>query len=75
MVPGARLATLFELTEAARPAGLDDSWLELWAGSRGLANLDAARDLLQVESTNAPARLLYAVARFVPHHDYPYRIR
>jgi GNAT superfamily N-acetyltransferase len=80
------LATLFQLTEAARPAGLeetlaalgyeargvpvsveiaslddvlartsgdaevsmefDDSWLELWAGSRGFANLDAARHLL-----------------------------
>jgi N-acetylglutamate synthase len=80
------LATLFQLTEAARPARLeaalvargyeargvpvsvetaslddvlartsgdaevstdfDDAWLELWAGSRGFANLDAARDLL-----------------------------
>jgi GNAT superfamily N-acetyltransferase len=169
--------TLFQLTEAARPAGLedalaargyeargvpvsvevaslgdvlartsgdadvstefDDSWLELWAGSRAFANLDAARDLLapgdaafasiggeavgrgvvsgtwlgitsmvtvpdarrrgharaivhalaqwasaqgcthamlQVESTNEPARTLYAAAGFVPHHDYHYRI-
>jgi GNAT superfamily N-acetyltransferase len=171
------LASLFQLTDAARPAGLeqalaargyeargvpvsvevasladviartgghaevtdefDDSWLELWAGSRGFANLDAARELLtageaafasigdeamgrgvasgswlgitsmvtvpsarrrgharaivhalarwassrgcthamlQVESTNAPARALYASAGFVPHHDYHYRI-
>ena len=171
------LATLFQLTDAARPAGLeetlaargyeargvpvsveiaslddvlartsggaevstefDDSWLELWAGSRGFANLDAARDLLtagdaafasigseavgrgvvtgswlgitsmvtvpsarrrgharaivdalaqwasargcthamlQVESTNGPARTLYASVGFVPHHDYHYRI-
>lgn len=171
-----RLATLFQLTDAARPAGLeealvargyeargapvsveiasledvlartsgdadvstvfDDSWLELWAGSRGFANLDAARELitageaafasigsaavgrgvvtgswlgitsmvtvpgarrrgyarsivhalaqwasdhgcrhamLQVESTNTPARRLYAAAGFVPHHEYHYR--
>jgi GNAT superfamily N-acetyltransferase len=80
------LATLFQLTEAARPARLeealvargyeargvpvsvetaslddvlartsgdaevstdfDDAWLDLWAGSRGFANLDAARGLL-----------------------------
>ncbi len=80
------LATLFQLTDAARPAGLeetlvgrgyeapgvpvsveiaslddvlartsghadvstafDDSWLELWAGSRGFANIDAARELI-----------------------------
>jgi GNAT superfamily N-acetyltransferase len=170
------LATLFQLTEAARPAGLEDAlvargyeargvpvsvevasldavlartsgdaevstefdgaWLGLWAGSRGFANLDAARDLLtagdaafasiggdavgrgvvagawlgitsmvtvpaarrrgyaraivhalarwaaaqgcthamlQVESTNQPARTLYASVGFVPHHDYHYR--
>jgi GNAT superfamily N-acetyltransferase len=170
------LATLFQLTDAARPAGLeealaargyeargvpvsvelaslddviartggqadvstefDDSWLELWAGSRGFANIDAARELLtageaafasigreavgrgvvtgswlgitsmvtvpgarrrgraraivhalarwasangcthamlQVESTNAPARTLYATAGFVSHHEYHYR--
>src|SRR3954451_8104368 len=170
------LATLFQLTRAARPAGLeealaargyeargvpvsveigsladvlahtsgdaevstefDDAWLELWAGSRGFANLGAARDLLtagdaafasigseavgrgvvsgswlgitsmvtvpnarrrgharaivralahwasaqgctyamlQVESTNDPARALYASAGFVPHHEYHYR--
>ena len=79
------LATLFQLTAAARPAGLDDAlaarvraarraglrrdaslddvlartsgdaeltqhaddaWLELWAGSRGFADLAAARELL-----------------------------
>jgi GNAT superfamily N-acetyltransferase len=170
------LAPLFQLTEAARPAGLeetlaargyeargvpvsvetaalddvlvrtrgdakvspdlDDAWLELWAGSRGFADFDAVRDLLkagaaafasigreavgrgvvsgswlgitsmvtissarrrgraraivhalarwasaqgcthamlQVESTNEPARMLYASAGFVPHHEYHYR--
>jgi N-acetylglutamate synthase len=170
------LAVLFQLTEAARPAGLeqalaargyeqrgvpvsveiarldeviartsgdaevsedfDDVWLELWAGSRGFANRAAARALLlegdaafarigdaaigrgvaargwlgitsmvtrlearrqgharaivhalarwarergcadamlQVESTNEPARALYAAAGFVPHHEYRYR--
>jgi GNAT superfamily N-acetyltransferase len=170
------LAVLFQLTEAARPAGLeqalaargyeqrnvpvsveiapldeviartsgeaevsedfDDVWLDLWAGSRGFANRAAARALLlegdaafarigdvavgrgvaargwlgitsmvtrpearrrgharaivhalarwardrgctdamlQVESTNEPARALYAAAGFVPHHEYHYR--
>jgi len=170
------LASLFQLTEAARPAALeetlvargyeargvpvsvaigslddvlartsgdakvstefDEAWLELWAGSRGFANVDAARDLLtagdaafasigseavgrgvvtgswlgitsmvtmtsarrrgraraivhalarwasaqgcthamlQVETTNEPARTLYASAGFVPHHEYHYR--
>ena len=170
------LPVLFQLTEAARPAGLeqalaargyelrgapvsveiarlddvlarasgdaevsedfDDGWLDLWAGSRGFANRAAARALLlrgdaafarvggvavgrgvaargwlgitsmvtrpearrqghgramvhalarwarkrgctdamlQVESTNEPARALYAAAGFVPHHEYRYR--
>jgi len=170
------LATLFQLTEAARPADLedalvergyelrgapvsvetaalgdvlartrgeadvtqhaDDAWLELWAGSRGFADLGAARALLeqgdaafaripgaavgrgavfgkwlgitsmvtlpearrsgharaivhalarwasergcthallQVESTNEPARGLYASTGFVQQHTYRYR--
>jgi N-acetylglutamate synthase len=170
------LASLFQLTEAARPTGLDhalaergyalrgvpvsvetaslddvlarttgdaevtqhadDAWLELWAGSRGFADLAAAGELLmlgdaafaripgaavgrgvvsgkwlgitsmvtlpeacrrgharaivhalarwasgrtcthamlQVESTNAPARALYAGVGFLPHHEYHYR--
>jgi N-acetylglutamate synthase len=29
--------------------------------------------MLQVESTNAPARTLYASAGFVAHHEYHYR--
>jgi GNAT superfamily N-acetyltransferase len=168
--------TLFQLTEAAQPAGLedalaergyelrgapvsvetasldevvartsgeaevtqrlDDAWLELWAGSRGFAELAAARELLtlgdvafarvgdtavgrgvvadgwlgitsmvtlpearrhgharaivnalarwalnrgcthamlQVETTNEPARALYAGAGFVTQHTYHYR--
>ena len=168
--------TLFQLTEAAQPDGLDDAlaargyelrgapvsvetasldevisrtsgdaevnddaddaWLELWAGSRNFDNRAAARELLtlgdaafarvgdvavgrgvvagrwlgitsmvtvpearrrgharaivhalarwasargctdamlQVESTNASARALYAGLGFVPHHEYHYR--
>jgi GNAT superfamily N-acetyltransferase len=170
------LATLFQLTAAARPDGLDaalarrgyelrgapvsvetaalddvlartsgaaevtqhadDAWLQLWAGSRGFDDFAAARELLelgdaafarvpgaavgrgvvhrewlgitsmvtvpearrrgharaivsalgrwarergcshallQVESTNEPARALYASIGFVPHHAYCYR--
>jgi GNAT superfamily N-acetyltransferase len=115
---------------------LDDAWLELWAGSRGFAELAVARELLtlgdaafarvgdaavgrgvvahgwlgitsmvtlpgarrrgharaivnalarwalsrgcthamlQVETTNEPARALYAGAGFVPQHEYHYR--
>jgi GNAT superfamily N-acetyltransferase len=168
--------TLFQLTSAAQPAGLedalaqrgyelrgapvsvetasldevlartsgeaevtqelDDAWLELWADSRGFAERAAARELLtlgdaafarvgdtavgrgvvargwlgitsmvtlpdarrrghasaivnalarwalsrgcthamlQVETTNEPARALYAGAGFVPRHEYHYR--
>jgi len=168
--------TLFQLTEAARPDGLDEAlaargyelrgapvsvetatladvlaraggdaevtdapdaaWLELWAGSRNFQNRAEARELLtlgdaafarvgdvavgrggvtgqwlgitsmvtvpearrrgyaraivhalarwaaargctyvlvQVESTNEPARALYASLGFVPHHEYHYR--
>jgi N-acetylglutamate synthase len=172
-----RAPVLFQLTDAARPAGLDaaleargyglrgdpvsvetavlddvlagtegeadltvdldDAWLELWAGTRGFSNLEAARAVLedgrvafariddsgvgrgvavgewlgitalvtlpearrrgharaivhelarwgvhqrctralvQVESTNTPARALFAGAGFVPHHEYHYRL-
>jgi N-acetylglutamate synthase len=122
--------------EAEVAQRLDDAWLELWAGSRGFADLAVARELLtlgdvafarvgdtavgrgvvahgwlgitsmvtlpgarrrgharaivhslarwsrergcaramlQVESTNEPARDLYAGAGFVPQHEYHYR--
>ena len=89
------LATLFQLTAAARPAGLDaalarrgyelrgapvsvetaslddvlartsgdaeltrhadDAWLELWAGSRGFADLAAARELLELGTRRSRA--------------------
>ena len=42
--------------------------LARWAAARGCTHT-----MLQVESTNAPARTLYASAGFVPHHEYHYR--
>ena len=35
--------------------------------------LGCTHAMLQVESTNEPARTLYASAGFVPHHEYHYR--
>lgn len=43
--------------------------LARWAEQRG-----CRRAVVQVESSNAPARNLYAQAGFVPHHEYRYRI-
>ena len=43
--------------------------LARWAAAHGCTHA-----MLQVESTNEPARSLYAAAGFVPHHDYHYRI-
>ena len=45
------------------------SALASWAVDRGCTHA-----LLQVESTNEPARALYASIGFVPHHAYHYRI-
>ncbi|HZW71927.1 MAG TPA: GNAT family N-acetyltransferase [Caldimonas sp.] len=42
--------------------------LARWARERGCTDA-----MLQVESTNAPARTLYASTGFVPHHEYHYR--
>jgi ribosomal protein S18 acetylase RimI-like enzyme len=42
--------------------------LARWGAARGCTNA-----LLQVESTNAPARALYEAAGFVPQHEYHYR--
>ena len=42
--------------------------LARWARDRGCTNA-----MLQVESTNTPARTLYAATGFVPHHEYHYR--
>jgi N-acetylglutamate synthase len=43
--------------------------LARWAAQHGCRHA-----LIQVETTNTPARMLYARAGFVPHHEYHYRL-